>query len=62
MQQKPRPGDPRLETLLDERDHLIIKISLAADDVARASADEIEAMHKRVAQIETIIAQKWSSS
>lgn len=55
MQRKPRPEDPRLETLLDERDHLLIKISLASDNVERPSADEIDAMYKRLAQIESEI-------
>ena len=58
MHRKPRPEDPRLETLLDERDHLLIRISLAADDVETPRADEIEAMHRRLAQIESEIARR----
>jgi hypothetical protein len=44
--------------LLDERDHLLIRISLAADDVETPRADEIEAMHRRLAQIESEIARR----
>ena len=41
MHRKPRPEDPRLETLLDQRDHLRIKISLAEDD-SMAQADILD--------------------
>jgi len=52
MQRKPRPEDPRLETLLDERDHLQIQISLARD-AQKISSGDLKAMHVRLAQLET---------
>jgi hypothetical protein len=60
MDRKPTPFGPRLEALLDERDHLQIQISLAADGQG-ANSDELDAMHKRLFQVEDEIARNWGS-
>ena len=57
MDRTARPEDPRLEALLDERDHLLIEISLAADAEA-PDADAIDALHRRLAMLEQQIARR----
>ena len=57
MDRTPRAEDPRLEALLDERDHLLIEISLAADAEA-PDADAIDALHRRLAMLEQQIARR----
>lgn len=51
------PHNPRLEALMDERDHLLIKISMAAD-MPDTSAEEPNALHKRLGHIESEIAKR----
>jgi len=50
----------RLEALLDERDHLRIKLSLAQDRVAPGS-EEIVAMRKQLIELEKTINQSWKN-
>jgi hypothetical protein len=57
MQRKPRLVDARLESLLDERDHLLIKISLAADETHFDPAT-LATMQKQLAAIEGEIARR----
>ena len=49
---------PRLEALMDERDHLLVAISLERD-ASPSDADKLEAMHRRVAQLESEIMRNW---
>ena len=57
MQRKPRLEDARLESLLDERDHLLIKISLAADEIHFDPA-KVASMQKQLAEVEREIARR----
>lgn len=50
----------RLEALLDERDHLFIKISLAQDRLAPGS-EEIVSMRKQLIELEKTINQSWKN-
>ena len=48
-------GNPRLEALLDERDHIRIKISLLAGGDAEAMVklqSELHSVDKRIAELE----------
>ena len=49
--------NPRLEALMDERDHLHIQISLEADAVS-PSAERLGALSRRLAQVESEIAME----
>ena len=53
---KPTSLGPRLEALMDERDHLHIQISLAAE-AQKPDADQLDSMQKRLLQIEDEIAR-----
>lgn len=59
MYRKERSFGPRLEALMDERDHLLIQISMERDS-QRPSPDKIEMLCKKVAQIEDQIRRDWS--
>ena len=58
MHRQQPPKDPELEALLDERDHLHIQLSLAADDPS-PDPDKLRAMSLRLAHLETEIARRW---
>lgn len=55
---KPVEPNRRLEALLDERDHLHVQISLEAD-APQASADRIDAMSRRLRQVDADIVRFW---
>jgi uncharacterized protein YggU (UPF0235/DUF167 family) len=57
VHRQPRQLSRELEALLDERDHLHVKISLAADD-PDANADLLVSMGRRLAELECEIAQQ----
>jgi hypothetical protein len=61
MHRQPNRAQPELDALLDERDHLQILISLAAES-PDANADKLEVLFRRVAQIENQIARHQRSS
>jgi hypothetical protein len=46
---------PRLEALLDERDHLRVKISLAGDQ----TGEEIFAIRRRLVELDRQITRHW---
>jgi hypothetical protein len=55
-----QPEDnPRLEALLDERDHLRIKISLAEDDPMAMA--EILVMRRRLLELDHQISKDWGN-
>ena len=54
MHRLPRPDDPRLETLLDERDHLKIQLSLAIDSDA-PNEDRIRELRQAVSDVDSRI-------
>ena len=60
MYRKPTQLGPKLEALLDERDHLQIQISLVCES-QRPRPDELDALHKRLSQVEDEIARYWGS-
>jgi hypothetical protein len=49
---------PRLEALMNERDHLLVAIS-AERDASPSDPQKLAAMHKRVAQLENEIKRDW---
>ena len=51
--------DPRLETLLDQRDHLRIKISLAEDDPL-VDAD-LSDLRGRLVELDHKITKSWGN-
>ena len=58
MNRDNHPPGPRLEKLLDDRDHLLVQISMERDS-AEPSADRIEGMRERVMLIENEIKRNW---
>lgn len=58
MGQLSRSQDQKLEALLDERDHLQVKISLAGDATG-PDADELHELTTRLAKVESEIAARW---
>ena len=59
MVRKAKDLGPRLEALLDERDHLRIKVSLAEEHDAHG---EVFAMRRRLVQLDKEILQRWDMS
>jgi hypothetical protein len=57
MARKTRDPGPRLEALLDERDHLRIKLSLASEQ----PDEETGALRNRILQLERDIAKHWDA-
>lgn len=57
MRQRSRSQNQKLEALVDERDDLQVKISLAGDAIV-PDADELRELTKRLAQVEKEIAVK----
>ena len=51
MKREPRRDDPRREALLDQRDHLRIRISLILDEEAR-NQTQLQSMLEELADIE----------
>jgi hypothetical protein len=51
---------PRLEALLDERDHLRIKINLAADK-ADLDGEELVEMRRRLVNLDRQILKHWET-
>ena len=51
------PHQP-IEDLLDERDQLLLEVSLEAD-AARPSPDKLEALSKRMVELEIEIERRW---
>ena len=58
MHRRTTPAGPRLEALMDERDHLLIQISMEGDNPSR-SIDRIEALRKKLIQLEDQIKRDW---
>jgi uncharacterized protein YdcH (DUF465 family) len=56
----PPPNTPRLEALLDERDHLRIKISLAEKD-GRTAEEEIAQLRRKLLRLEHDILRHWDA-
>jgi len=54
---KLRPYDPLLEALCNERDHIRIQMSMAADR-SEPDADRLAALTNRLKQLEADIAQR----
>jgi hypothetical protein len=54
---EPRKTEMRLAILLDERDHIRIKISLMEDHDA---AGEVFALRQRLVALDKEIAQRWA--
>jgi hypothetical protein len=57
----PSPIGPRLEKLLDERDHLRIQISIALDDEA-GEPERVAELRRRLLLLEEDIRNHWSQS
>lgn len=55
--QPPRFG-PKLEALMDERDHLLVTVSLERDR-SSSDPDKLEALHRKVIQLENQIKRDW---
>jgi hypothetical protein len=51
MHREPRPHSPQLKTLLEERDHLRIKLSLLQDD-AEMNVAEINRLELQLSSLE----------
>lgn len=60
MQRKPTPHGPRLEALLDERDHLRIQISLA-DNGGAVEPQILAQARQRLSELEREIREQWCS-
>ena len=58
MVRKPIEKGPRLEALLDERDHLRIKISMAED---RGNTDDLIDMRRKLLDMDREIHALWES-
>ena len=58
MNRKQKPPGPRLEALLDERDHLRVKISMA-NERAHADSAEVKLLFKRLHELDKEIAVRW---
>ena len=58
MARKPRNAGPRLEALLDERDHLRIKISMAEEN-GKAQLTELR---RQLLYLEQEIEQQWGDT
>ena len=54
MHRLPRPENPRLEALLDERDHLKIQISIALD-ASPPSEERIRLLRRDLSDVESLI-------
>ena len=54
------PKGPRLEALLDERDHLRVKISLAEED-RQFDAVKLTEMRRRLLHVDHQIIEHWGS-
>jgi hypothetical protein len=55
---RPKLYGPRLETLLDQRDHLRVEIALAATD-GRSSDYDIGDLRRKLMLIDHAIMQQW---
>jgi hypothetical protein len=51
---QPPPRNLALESLLEERDHLSVQLSLLKD-TAKADSDELEGLHQQLADLERLI-------
>ena len=56
MNRSPNVVGPRLEALLDERDHIRIKISMAEEE----KQTELAVLHQRLAELDHMILKQWS--
>lgn len=59
MHRKSTPLGSELEALFDERDHLQIQVSIASE-AEPPNACELDALHKRLSQLEDEIASTWN--
>jgi len=57
---KPIEVGPRLEALLDERDHLRIKINLA-ENSPEALPEELKALRRRLFDLDLQISKQWEA-
>ena len=57
MNRKEQPVGPRLETLLDERDHVRVRISLAEEH----SGCEAAELRRKLTELEATIAKQWGN-
>ena len=60
MYRPQRPDDPRLESLLDDRDHLKIKLSLALDS-SLTDEEQIRELRKALSDAESRIRLHYPS-
>jgi len=58
MHRPPRPDNPRLEALLDDRDHLRIKLNLA-EVAGDTHQDALQDMRDRLRALEKQIDDEW---
>jgi hypothetical protein len=56
MNRRPNVVGPRLEALLDQRDHIRIKISLAEEE----GGMELALLRQRLAELDHMILKQWS--
>lgn len=59
MAREPRDVGRRLETLLDDRDHLRVRISLAEE---QAVNDELLEMRRKLIQLDKEIMARWGET
>lgn len=59
MHRPPRQKSPELEALLDERDHVLIQISLAKE-ASKADPDRLQTLINKLAQTEAEITRRES--
>ena len=58
MVRKPSEMGPRLEALLDERDHLRIKVSMAGDE----RGEEVVTWRRRSLELDREITKHWGAA
>lgn len=58
MVRKPSEMGPRLEALLDERDHLRIKVSMAGDE----RGEEVVTWRRRILELDREITKHWGAA
>ncbi len=61
MRRKAVAIGPQLEAMMDERDHLHIKLSMALDSPA-PSFDDVESIQSRLAHLDSEIGKIWGKS
>ena len=59
MAREPREIGPRLEALLDERDHLRIKINLAEGNAEHG--EPLALLRRRLVELDHMIIKQWGS-